>query len=319
MGPHQRHWLDKTQVQVASLLALAAVYFLAWPLFKPWDEGGAVAFVPVGDVARLLLLAGVVAVVALGCTLLTLHARPEGALLACLVGLAGLSFRSGQMCTLLWLSEGRFRAAYVGMAGEILLLGLMLLESMAIIWIVRSLVRLIRPTWVWAEQPATAEAAGALTQSLSADWKEFTGSFAKDKNSGLTLLAAMAMELAIAVILLVCTFRSSDRGQVAFALAGSFLLGALASHQVFPVRFSLPFWLGPILMALGVYVLAPDPTVLGAGPAWFNELMVASSMPLRAALPMDWLSLGGGGAVAGYWISRRIHQARIHEQINLAP
>jgi hypothetical protein len=39
--------------------------------------------------------------------------------------------------------------------------------------------------------------------------------------------------------------------------------------------------------------------------------MMGQDKPLRAALPLDWIALGGGGAVLGYWISRRGHYGRL--------
>ncbi len=310
MNPQQRHWIEKTQVQVVCVLALAAVYFLAAPALKPWDEGGAIAFAFAGEYGRLILLGAIVAALAGASTLLTLQARPEGALLATLVGLAGLSFRSGLMRTVLWRSPEHFRPVYNSMLLEMLLLLVMLIEAAVIVWLLRAAVRLLRPSWLWQEEPHDER--GRLLEQSAGEWQELAHGLAKSGHGWLILPACVALELCIAMLLLVCMFRTPDRGQIAFALAASFMLAALATHQLLPVRVALPFWLAPVLLALVVYLFAPDSFPPGTGPGWRQVEMVARAMPMRAALPIDWLSLGAGGAVAGYWLSRRIHQTRLH-------
>ena len=116
------------------------------------------------------------------------------------------------------------------------------------------------------------------------------------------------MELALAVVLLVFTFRSTDRGQIAFALAGSFFVAALVADHVFPVSSVVPIWLGPIIMGTVVFILGGTAGA-GGGLVWRDALIVGEGMPLRAALPVDWLAWGGAGAVAGFGLSRRLHFA----------
>ena len=130
-------------------------------------------------------------------------------------------------------------------------------------------------------------------------------------NPAAQMAGAALMELAVAVILMVFTFRSTDRGQVAFALAASFFVAALTAHYIFPVRCSLPFCVGPIFMGLVVFVLGTIGAGGAPGPAWHNALVVARSLELRAAMPVDWLCLGCGGAVAGFWLSRRLRYGRM--------
>ena len=115
------------------------------------------------------------------------------------------------------------------------------------------------------------------------------------------------------MILLVFSFRSTDRGQIAFALAGSFFVAALVADHVFPVRSPVAVWIGPILIGVVVFLLGRG---AGAGDEllWRNALTVARGLPLRAALPADWLAWGCGGAVAGFWLSRRLHFATLRKQ-----
>ena len=79
MTPHFKHWLAKTQVEVTAAAGMAAMWFLAWPMLRPWDGDGALVFVPSGAYASLGVFAGIVLLVAVVCAVLTLGARPEGA------------------------------------------------------------------------------------------------------------------------------------------------------------------------------------------------------------------------------------------------
>ncbi|KKL55177.1 hypothetical protein LCGC14_2258000 [marine sediment metagenome] len=57
-----------------------------------------------------------------------------------------------------------------------------------------------------------------------------------------------------------------------------------------------------------MFALAAVANFTGAGPTWNRALMVASHMPLRAALPVHWLGFGCGGAVVGFWMGCRFRE-----------
>ncbi|KPK85742.1 MAG: hypothetical protein AMJ81_02935 [Phycisphaerae bacterium SM23_33] len=283
------------QVQVAVVAALAVAWFAVWRLVRPWDSQVALVFFPSGDLARLGVCAAMVWAIAAACALLTLSARPEGALLAALAGAAGLALRSGSMSTLLKYSGDDFHRTFALLSAEVLAMAGIVIGAAVVIAVIRALARRIVPGWVWSEPPEPAPAAGSGSDRR------------KVKAAGVVNFAGcLVTELAAALILLALTFRSPERGQIAFALVASFLLAALAAHQMFPVRSAAPFWLGPLLMGAAVLALgtlgASDP-----GPAWYHAIRGATGMPLRAASPLHWLGLGCGGAVAGFWLSRRIH------------
>lgn len=293
MSLHKRHLLEKVQVQIAAVAALAVVYFLIAPALRPWEPGGATAFVPMGDYSRLAIFAVAVWALAAGCAVLTFSARPAGALLATLVAVAGFSFRSGSARTLLWRLDGNIPRLFALLAAEILIMAAVVLGAMIVIAIVRAGMCRLLPE---------------LTRKYPAP-----NAKADDERAGKTRLThaagAVIMELAIAMLLLVITFRSTDRGQIAFALAASFFVSALAAHQTFPIRTIVPLWFGPIIMAVLVFALGWVGVSAGdGGPAWQVALMSARNLPLRAALPIDWMALGAGGAVAGFWLSSRIHE-----------
>ena len=111
----------------------------------------------------------------------------------------------------------------------------------------------------------------------------------------------LVLGTAIAVVTILLSMRSSDRGQVLFSLLASFVLAVILSHQVFPGAYSIAAWLMPPVTAVMFYSLAANE--ITAGPqAWM-------AVPAYSrALPVDWLTAGCGGAVLGYWICRRLHE-----------
>jgi hypothetical protein len=291
---HRRHFLEKLQVQIASVGALAAVYFLIAPALRPWEPGGVIAFVPMGDYGRLAIFAVAVWIISACCAAMTISARPEGSLLATIIGVAGFSFASGPMRMLLWQWDGHFGKLFALLTAEVFAMAAVILGAMAVIRLVRAGMRRSFPKLTWgAPIPAakTAESQSGKTQAMHA-------------------VGAVVMELAIAMLLLVVTFRSTDRGQIAFALAASFFVASVVAHQIFPIRISAPLLLGPILMAVLVFGFGWAGLGGDGNSGWFAAQMVAQNLPLRAALPIDWMTLGTGGAVAGFWLSSRMHEAK---------
>ena len=104
--------------------------------------------------------------------------------------------------------------------------------------------------------------------------------------------------------MLLVLMKSSNRGQILFALGASFLLGTMIAHQLFPATQSAVAWAGPVLGAVFLYALTCASSI-GLGPQAWREVLINAR-----ALPVDWITFGAGGAVLGYWISARIHEMR---------
>lgn len=282
-------------MQIAAAAALAFVYFFLAPALRPWEPGGATVFLPMGDYERLAVFAAMVWALVAVCAVLTISSRPEGALLATLVGVAGFAFRSGPMRTLLWRWEGRFDRLFTLLSAEVLAMAAVAAGAVIVVRLVRAVAGRLGPKLAWSDPMETQRNKKAARPD-------------SPKSGGTMHTAgAVLMETAVAILLLVITFRSTDRGQIAFALAASFFISALAAHQTFPIRISAPLWIAPIIMAALVFALGGSGG--GAGPDWYAAQMVAKGLPLRAALPIDWLAFGAGGAVAGFWFSSRIREA----------
>ena len=116
-------------------------------------------------------------------------------------------------------------------------------------------------------------------------------------------MCCLGLGLVVALVLLMLLMRSSDRGQILFALLAAFLSASAIAHQVFPTPHSIVVWGMPMLVAIGLYALAAFTAGHGEG-AWIGLPKYAG------ALPVDWLTAGCGGALIGYWISERIHELR---------
>ena len=313
MKPQVRHWVEKLQVRLAAVAAAAAGWWGIWRLVAPADRENAWVFLPVGGYAQLAVFAALVAALAAGCALVTLSGRAEGALLATLTGVAAVSVRSGPMRTLLWQWEDRLGELFGLLAVEMVALVGVLVVALVVIHLLRLLARPLCRSWCWTEPAPPQDQAdpnpgprGETGRRARADRHAAPLPLVK------RLLWAggfLAMELAVAMILLVLTFRSQETGQIAFALAASFFGAAFVAHLAFPIRCSVPAWLGPVLLGVVVYLLGSMGRFTGPGPAWHEAMMVAAKVPLRAALPVHWLGLGCGGAVAGFWASRRFREA----------
>jgi hypothetical protein len=316
MNHRQRHWLEKVQVQLASLLGLAAFYLLVWPLVRLADPQAALAFLPGGSAGSVLIVAAAAAVVAVPASVATLGSRPAGGLLAAFVAVGGLSLRSEPMRNLLWVHQDQPSRLFVLLMIESILLVMVLLASALVVRQVRRSARKIRPGLVWLdplgeagyglaagglEGEAFRVAAGALTGRGGAD----RGKTDARGQLAVRYLLCSAMALAVSVVLVLLLMRSGLRGQVLFALLASFALGVLAAHQKFPVPFGVLFMVLPMVAAVGFYAFGVVTAVAGE---W------TSVPPQVRALPIDWLSAGAGGSVMGYWISARIHEFRHFEQ-----
>ena len=295
--PQARRWLERVQVEVAAIVTFAAAWLVVWPLIEPWDPHGALTFLPTGEVGRLVGLAGAVWVLAAAAALLTPTARTEGSLLAALAGVAALGLHSGPMATLLQQSEQHLSATFTALAAETAIMAVVLGGALVVIKAVQAAITRLLGRWAWSARLAAPDQdAGPGGRP---GWPPAAN-----------LAGCVVLELAVAIVVLVLTFRSGETGQIAFALAVSFFAGAWVAHQTFPLRSSVPLWLGPL--ALGVAILALGGHVAeGKGPSWYQAMMVsqAHKLPLRAALPVHWLGLGCGGAMAGVWLSRRMRDS----------
>ena len=334
MNQRTLHLLEKIQIQLATVIAGVAVYAAAWPLVRPWDVEGPVAFLPTGDAGGAVAFALIVWLVAGVTALATVRARPEGALVATLLACGAVSIRSPQICSLLWRRSDALGGMYAGMMVETLLLAVVLVGAVAVVALVRSLVATVRPGWLWRD-PIERLDGGPAADDRPAGWSQRWGREMalllgfRPRASGLPVETSqdgsaprpavgtegvaraggcLAVALAAALVLLWLLLRSSERGQILFAILVSFVLAALLAHQLMPSRHSMLMWVLPFAVAAFLYGA-------GAGMSLGDSPRAWTAVPLRArALPIDWLTAGCGGVFLGYWLSARIHEMRFIEK-----
>jgi hypothetical protein len=333
MTDRHYHWFEKLQVQVTTAAAVVATYFLIWPIVAPEDPGGPVLLIAGGSVVKAALLAGATWVLAALCCLTTVSARPQGTMVAVLIGLGGLSLHSGAMRVLLWAREGALGGMYWQMATELALLAAIAVAAGQIVRLVRRLVGGLAGGLAWRDplRCLSQQEQRAYLKSLASDEDGdpqkgrpglLGGSFARLIVEDLGMTSARAggrlpggdvltrcglcflLCLAISAGMVWMLARSADRGQLLFALTAGNFLASLIAYQAFPSRLSWAAWAAPVATGVGFYVLA----AVGAPQAGQSAWMAVDAC--YQALPIDWVTAGLGGSILGYWVSSRMHEAK---------
>ncbi len=315
---HKRfHWLEKFEVQLTCIASLGIVFFWLWPLVMPADPNEPFVFIPGGSFGNIWAFGAVVLLLAAGCSLATLRARPEGAVATVLVGVMGMSLRSASVRSLLWWRENDLRPVFGGLLVELLLLGLLLLCVILVVGIVRMAVASVRPGWLWrnplSHAPASGrtrfrEAFGTLffaTEDFAApkDPKS-PGKKIAARDAFLRICSCFTFGLVVCLALALVIIRSSDRGQIVFAVAVSSLLASLIAYHAISVPTSIVAFVIPPAAGLVLYILAAFSAISGNPPTW-------SDIPFYAhVLPVDWLTAGCAGSLVGYLTSVRIIEGK---------
>ncbi|MFP4053558.1 MAG: hypothetical protein ACLFV7_06825 [Phycisphaerae bacterium] len=322
------HWRiqrkELTQVQVVTAAALAGTYFLLWPLLRPADPQGPLAFLAGGNAPGIALVLVVMALLAAAAAAVTTHSRPVGAMVTALLGTGGLSLHSPSLHALLWDRDGRFGGMFTGFIIELLLLAIGVLVVDVVVSVVRSALAKVNPAWVWKDPLQAAPPAenqrgergwlGSSDGAILALVRELTHRSSDRRDTRRRRLQSAGLcavlTVAVSVALLMLLMQSDARGQVLFALLGSFTLGAAIAHQAYPTRLVGAILPLPVLVGIAFYLLGMFASggPHGAHNAWLRVPNYAY------ALPLDWITAGVGGAGLGFWISSRIHELRHMEK-----
>ncbi len=329
MEHHHFHGLEKLQVQIMTVAGLLAVYFLAWPVVRPDDPLSPMTFLPLGGYGSAVAFAGMFCVLVALCAVVTVAVRPVGALLAATLSAGAISLRSPQIRGLLWTRTADLDGVYCELMLEAVMLAMLAAAGSLIVYLVRRLVRSVRPQWLWTDPmaeltdeqranvtDAPSDAKGGIVAMLFGQavhsmlvslGKE--GSRIAGRRDPLRIVlarcaACIAMASVIAVVILTVVLRSADRGQIIFALVASFTAGVFFAHQAFPQPYALVVWILPMVISVGFYATAWLVATPGQATDW-SKVNV-----LFRALPVDWLTAGGGGALLGFWASHRVHEFR---------
>ena len=323
MSLRRLHW-EKVSLQVITAGFAAVVYFALWRALRSWDPNLPVTFLPVGAYAQAATFAAIVWVLAAVAGAATVHWRPETALVAALLGAGGVSLRSPPFRRLVWLQDGATRGLYVQFALEVVLLLLVVVVAALIAALVRLAAGRIRPEWLWqdplvtltdAERRKVAQAAGKeetsvrlfavpLLALLGASGIRLAARRLSAREALRRDVESFGLGVVVAVLALLLLMRSADRGQILFAVVAGFTAAGTAAHQWRPSSDVLVAWAIPPAVAVGFYVLGWASAVNGGSQAWIGLDAYAR------VLPIDWMTLGSGSSLLGFWISARMHEYR---------
>ena len=128
---------------------------------------------------------------------------------------------------------------------------------------------------------------------------------------------ALLVQAGVMAVLVLLLARTDEKKQVLAAVAIASFCATLVAYAVSPVRPSVWYWAGPILVGVVGYLAA-----YGSWPS-IPALAMKSGvggprlMPLARPLPLDYASLGTAGAILGYWTSRQWQRAKELEKENV--
>lgn len=313
MDHKRHHWLEKTQIELAALAAVLAVYFLIWPAFRPSDPLMPITFIATGGWAVACKFAGMFLLLALISAAITIKARAEGAALVCLFGAGGLSLRSASAAGLMQISGGKLSGLFLHMMMEMAMMAAMLAAAVAIIDAIRSQILRRRPSLLWTSPLDIAEKKEKFAENPLwnlGQGKTLTGARTGQTNNSkivLKTVGCLVISLVIGLVLTMLFMQSPARGQILFAMFAGFFLAAMAADQFCPTRIALAAWCSPILAGMLLYLLSAANTA-GNSSTWTSVNMYG------LALPIDWLTFGCGGAVLGAWVSQRIRESALLEK-----
>lgn len=207
-------------------------------------------------------------------TIIAGRIRFDAGLFGAALGLCALSLRGGPMRYAV-MNGGGPRVYLLLLVELILLYGIVVL-AWSVLWLLH------RQGWLQADafRDGVEDVEDPLGQRL------------------LALLAQVAVMFVVVWIL----GRTDDKKQALAAVGLGAWLGTLAAHSLAPVRPSIWYWIGPLIVGVAGYFFA----FLAPGDWQVGEVASAMSTPL----PLDYASFGPAGAIAGYWMSRRWQRAR---------
>jgi hypothetical protein len=280
LSTYQRNRLLLTLAATAGCL----LFWFAGAWFRiPRHQGFEMSLALQPSAAADLLLVGVVtlAATAVG-TVLAGSIRFDAGLFSAAIGLAALSCRGGPMRYVTQAAGGR--GVFLAMALELLVLGALLGLAWFGLWLLYRRGRL---------------SGDALRDGLRDE--------PHDLGERIYALLVQAAVMSVIVLLLA---RTDDKKQVLAAVGVASFGATLMSYAFSPVRPSVWYWAGPILVGVVGYITA----YLSAGSmesvGWKSGAGAGTLAALARPLPLDYASLGTAGAILGYWTSRQWQRAK---------
>jgi hypothetical protein len=301
----------RTRYVIAVLISALLFCSLGWKFASPpANWGGVSLLVWQGQSYFAVIVLAVILLAATAICALIVHPdNPHMGLFCALLGMSALSIRGGSAHMLLVFAQqdhslrelaaghalpNPFAGVATAMALECIMWGCVALLADSFARFFHD--RLLANThWIHRADPELSQKVMARSRLGYAVGLSHTisSSIHTDRIKGpLRIPLAMAWSGGIAFLLLYAFMQSQLKGQVLMACFAAFLCSTVCAYMAFPTA---PFW--AILMAVPItgavgYFLARDGAAPFPGHAPF--------FPMRA-LPIDYLTAGGAGAILGYY------------------
>jgi len=331
MTHRQTHFLEKLEFQVAAIAGAAVVYWFVWPLLIPRDPELTICFLAGGQGEHVVKLIGLACALGLACGAITVTARPRTAVMALALALGGLSLRSPRIDSLLWAREDSLQAMYWQMTTEMLLLLAVIVIAGAMAGIGRRIAGALAGGLLWRDplleldderrkaynrEPAKPDAEKpepmGLLSALGRFFLPLGGLDNRNerlpgRDAAVRGVLGFMVSLTASAIIVFLLLRSAERGQILFALFAGCFLGVFIGQKVVPTSSNLTAWAVPVVLGVGLYVLAALSAVRTGQGAWMGVPFYAQ------VLPIDWMTAALGGAMLGHWEDLRMREARYVE------
>ena len=265
---------------VTSALLCFGLFYLAGAVFSiPYHRAFEMSYMQQPHPTAGLVVTAVVMVgsVLLG-SLIAGSIRLDAGLVAATLGLTALSIRGGPMHCVLQAASSPGIHVLLGI--ELLILYAIIVLAWSVLW------RLHEKGWLQGD--AFRDGIEDTDDSLS------------------TKLLAAATQVVVMTLGVMLLAPSDAKAQVLAAVGISAFLATAASHSLFPVRPSIWYWIGPLMVGVFGYGAA----YFNGDDAWKIGVIRGLFAPLARPLPLDYASVGTAGAILAYWMSRRWQRAR---------
>ncbi len=245
--------------------SLTLFYWLSSLFSIPAQEGFAASLVQQPSTIVAFLVAAIGACVVMVGTGLTYRGlHPDAPVLMTAAGLGVLTVRGGTLQDTLFAAQSP--GIFYGLGFEVVVLFAILLGA----WM---LLNRIRPANALLPAPS---------EPIKLDEK---------------LLGLFAHASAMAALMIVLC-RTDSKDQALCAVGVSSCLAALVAYQVVKLPDSFWFWISPVAVALVGYLYTASHAT-----GWQAGMVHGPIAALARPLPLDYVSMGPLGAIAGYWMA----------------
>jgi hypothetical protein len=244
------------------------IFAFAGRLFQipslPGSDG--IFFLQPSPIAVILIVAVLLIVSTLVCTVLAGAVHFEAGLFAAAFGLIAITLRCGTIQSVLFEANGS-QTVFIHLIIELLLLGVILIVA-----------------WLMLRQIARA-LRGYDAVTLISD-------------SGLlNNLTATAAQVVISGVILMILCQSDAKDQCLASVAIASTVGSILAYKYAATRVSFWYWIGPLIVGIIGYAIA----LVGQDATLSIGYPTGMFAPLARPLPLDYASVGVAGAILGFW------------------